>query len=345
MSYQQTVPGALGELRDQAEADSVTFKMPDDCESLVRLQDGVIDRSQAVSFGLSPDVIDRLVRSGRWQPLRRGVYLTHSGDPSRAAALWAAVRYAGPGAALSHKTAAELFKIDDRRDSRVHVTIPTERRVNSAGDLIVHRSSRIAEAIHPSLQPPRIRVEDTVLDLVDAAATFDEAVGIVSAACQRRLTTADRLLAAMTKRRKIRWRAGVAEALGDVGAGAHSLLEYRYLHLVERPHGLPRATRQAQVRDANGTRYLDNLYGDYGLCVELDGLQAHPDDQRWQDTRRINKIAEYGLITLRYGWSDIDVRPCQTAVQVGAVLRSRGWAGQVRPCAPACAARQPARRR
>lgn len=327
------------------EADIVPFKMAADCESLVRLQDGVISRPQAVGFGLSPDVLDRLVRSGRWQPLRRGVYLTHTGDPSRAAVLWAAVRYAGPGAALSHGTAAELFKIDDRRDSRVHVTIPTERRVHSAGDLIVHRSSWVAEAIHPSLQPPRTRVEYTVLDLVEAAATFDEAVGIVCAACQRRLTTADRLAAAMTKRKRMRWRAEVAKVLGDVDAGAHSLLEYRYLHLVERPHGLPRATRQAKVSDANGSRYLDNLYGDFGLCVELDGLQAHPDDQRWQDVRRINKIAEHGLITLRYGWSDIDLRPCETAVQVGAVLRGRGWPGQVRPCAPACAARQPGRRR
>ena len=32
------------------------------------------------------------------------------------------------------------------------------------------------------------------------------------------------------------------------------------------------------------------------------GKQAHPDDQRWQDLRRINEITEKGLGTLRYGW-------------------------------------------
>lgn len=319
--------------------------MSDECKDLVRLQDGVISRKQAMGFGLSRDVIDRLAQTGRWQALRRGVYLAHPGDPPRAAVLWAAVLYAGAGAALSHQTAAELFKIEDRPDPRVHVTIPTKRRVNSAADLIIHRSNRVAEAIHPSLRPPRIRVEDTVLDLVEAAATFDDAVGVVCAACQRRLTTTARLAAAMSTRRKLRWRAGLAEALGDVGAGVHSLLEYRYLHLVEVPHRLPRAVRQAKISDADASRsrYLDNLYRDYGLCVELDGRQAHPDDQRWQDLRRINKIAEQGLVTLRYSWTDIDVHPCETAVQIAAVLRRRGWPGRARPCAPACAARRQGR--
>jgi hypothetical protein len=147
----------------------------------------------------------------------------------------------------------------------------------------------------------------------------------------------------MSRRKKLRWRAGLAESLGDVGAGAQSLLEYRYLHLVELPHCLPRAIRQAKISDASSNRYLDNLYRDYGLCVELDGRQAHPDDQRWQDMRRINKIAEHGLVTLRYGWTDIDLHPCETAVQIAAALRSRGWPGQARPCAPACAARRQGR--
>lgn len=318
----------------------MTFEMSSDCRDLVRLQDGVISRRQAVKSGFSPDVIDRLVRTGRWQALRRGVYLTHSGDPSRAAVLWAAVRYTGPGAALSHETAAELCGLNDRCDSRIHVTIPTNRRVNSAADLTIHRSSRVAESVHPSLRPPRIRVEDTVLDLVDAAATFDAALGVACAACQRRLTTADRLAAAISRRKKLRWRVGLTTALGEVGAGAHSLLEYRYLYLVERPHGLPKAIRQAKVSDGGSNRYVDNLYRDYGLCVELDGLQAHPDDQRWRDLRRINKLTEHGLVTLRYGWSDIDLRPCETAVQVAAVLRSRGWPGHARPCGPGCAARR-----
>jgi predicted transcriptional regulator of viral defense system len=317
--------------------------MSDDLKDLVRLQAGVISRRQAPRHGLPTDVIDRLVRAGRWQALRRGVYLTNSGDPPRAAVLWAAVQYAGQGAALSHQTAAELYKITDRHDSRVHVTIPAHRRVTGDAGMIIHRSRRIAEAVHPTLQPPRTRVEETVLDLVEAAATFDAAVAVVSAACQRRLSTAERLATAMIRRKKMRWRIRLTEVLGAVGDGAHSLLEYRYPYLVERPHGLPRATRQARISSSGRNRYLDNLYGDYGLCVELDGMQAHPEDRRWQDLRRTNELAEHGLVTIRYGWADVENRPCETAVQIAAVLRTRGWPGRARACAPACAARRSAR--
>jgi hypothetical protein len=127
-----------------------------------------------------------------------------------------------------------------------------------------------------------------------------------------------------------------------VGSGVHSLLEYRYLHFVERPHGLPAAIRQVRIDDGGRSRYLDNLYRDYRLCVELDGVAAHPESQRWQDIHRINRFTEQGLITLRYGWVDIDRQPCETTVQVAAVLRQNGWSGSARACAPACAVRRAA---
>jgi len=53
-----------------------------------------------------------------------------------------------------------------------------------------------------------------------------------------------------------------------------------YVHHVERPHGLPRAARQARITHEGRTWFLDLLYDNYGLCVELDGKEAHPDDQR-----------------------------------------------------------------
>jgi very-short-patch-repair endonuclease len=116
------------------------------------------------------------------------------------------------------------------------------------------------------------------------------------------------------------------------------MLEYRYVRLVERPHRLPSATRQAKITEGKRHRYLDNLYDNYGLCVELDGLQAHPDDQRWQDLRRVNAITQQGLTMLRYGWTDVNSTPCQTAAQIAAVLTTLGWTGKARPCGPRCPA-------
>ena len=43
----------------------------------------------------------------------------------------------------------------------------------------------------------------------------------------------------MNDRKKMRWRRELTVALDDAGDGALSLLEYRYVRRVERPHGLP----------------------------------------------------------------------------------------------------------
>lgn len=318
------------------DAGPMSYKVPQACCELAQNQAGVISRRQALDEGMSPHSIDWQVRSGRWQVLQRGVYSVFTGPPVREATLWAAVCRAGPGAVLSHQTAAELFKLTDRPSAVVHVTIPEYRRVSRPVGVVIHRSSRLGEAIHPGLRPLRTRIEETVLDLAELATTFDSAFAVVSASCQRRLTTCDRLLEAMGKRAKLRWRIDLAKALGDVAAGVHSVLEYRYVNRVERPHGLPKATRQIRVSADGRNRYLDNLYSDYHVCVELDGRQAHPDDRRWLDQQRVNAITAQGVTTLRYGWTDVDRRPCETAAQVAAVLRNGDWPGSPRPCGADC---------
>jgi very-short-patch-repair endonuclease len=311
-------------------------RLPAIREDLVELQRGIVTRQQALASGIDSDTIVRLVRSGNWQSLQRGVYSIFTGDPAREAVLWAALRRAGPEAALSHQTAAELHGLTDLPSSLVHVTIPVNRRISRLPGIVIHRSTRIRETTHPSLLPPRTRIEETVLDLVQQATRFDAAFGVACAACQRRLTTADLLLASMTMRKKMRWRTDLTTALADIREGVHSLLEHRYVHRVERPHRLPKAVRQTKIVRGVKSSYLDNLYAEQAVCVELDGRAAHPDDRRWQDIRRDNAAAAEGITTLRYTWADVTLRPCQTAAQVAAVLRTSGWTGAVRPCGPHC---------
>ena len=59
----------------------------------------------------------------------------------------------------------------------------------------------------------------------------------VTRACQRRLTTPERLVVAMSARKKIRWRAPLEAMVADVAQGAQSPLELEYLRRVERAHG------------------------------------------------------------------------------------------------------------
>src|SRR5262245_34616095 len=86
-------------------------KLPAACHELLAVQCGVISRWQALHLGTSEAVIGGRLRLGAWQQLHAGVYATFTGEPSRLALLWAAVLRSGPGAALSHPSAAELFQL------------------------------------------------------------------------------------------------------------------------------------------------------------------------------------------------------------------------------------------
>jgi len=278
------------------------------------------------------------MRSGRWQRLQRGVYAAFSGEPSRETVLWAALLRAGPDATLSHQTAAERHGLIDEPSSLITITVPASRHPAQAKipGVTIHRSDAILRTRHPAMLPPCTRVEDTVLDLIQLAATFDDAYAWICRAIGRRRTTPDRIRIAMAARKKMRWRKEIAAALGDAADGALSVLEYRYVHRVERPHGLPVARRQARIRHGTGNRYLDNLYAEYGVCVELDGTAAHPADEQWRDKRRDNANAVNGLVTLRFGLLDLGERRCETAASVAALLRRHGWTGSPRACGGAC---------
>jgi very-short-patch-repair endonuclease len=304
------------------------------------LQADAIARRQGVLAGVKPYTMRNRVRSGRWQRLQRGVYATFSGEPARETVLWAALLRAGPGAVLSHQTAAERHGLIDEPSPFITITVPAARhpaRVKTIPGVVIHRSDAILRTTHPVMLPPCTRVEDTVLDLIQAARTFDEAYAWICRAIGRRRTTADRIRRAMDDRKMMRWRREIAMALGDAEDGALSVLEYRYVRRVERPHGLPVARRQARVRQRTGNRYLDNLYEEYGVCVELDGTAAHPADEQWRDKRRDNINTADGLVTLRFGVPELGDHRCESARQVATLLRRHGWAGFPRPCGrPAC---------
>jgi hypothetical protein len=301
-------------------------------------QTDAVARRQGAEVGIDQETMRNWVRSGRWQRLHRGVYATFSGEPTRETVLWAALLRVGPDAVLSHLTAAERHGLIDEPSSLITITVPAARhpgRANIPG-VKVHRSDAILHSRHPAMLPPCTRVEDTVLDLIAAAATFDDAYAWICRAIGRRRTTAARIRLAMDARKKMRWRHEIEVALGDAEGGALSVLEYRYVHRVELPHGLPVARRQARIRHGTGNRYLDNLYEEYGVCAELDGTPAHPADEQWRDKRRDNANAVSGIVTLRFGFLDLGDRRCETGHAVATLLRRRGWAGSPRACHPDC---------
>jgi hypothetical protein len=317
--------------------------IPPNLWGIARFQVGVITRQQALRSGLSAGAIRWQLTRGWWRPIHPGVYATFSGPVGRDAQLWAAVLYAGKGAQLSHETAAEVNGLTERQSGLINVSIPADRRVSPPIGVKVHLSAYLdVKARFPRGVVPHTLVEETIIDLVDEAKSFDEACGWVTAAFGRRLTGEGPLRATLDARRKLRWRGQLDEMIIAAAGGAHSLLEFRYDRDVERAHGLPRASQQVPFTKPDGGRgFRDRCYEKFGLVVELDGRQAHPAERRGQDRSRDNDATAGGGSTLRYDWDDVTRHGCGTAAQVARSLASRGWTGQPKQCSPACRATQP----
>lgn len=302
-------------------------------------QHGAVSRRQLLDLGLSRDQVRWLVGSGRFQPLLLGVYATFTGPVPWRTRLAAALLYAGPGAVIGGRTALRLHGVLDRPaedgpsgQEAIEVCIPRDRRVVAADGLVIRTRRGLAAQAQDVPWPPRLRVEEAVLDVVARAEDEDQAIALVLAAVQRRRTTPQRLRAALDRRTRMPRRSLLREVLTDASRGVHSLLERRYLRDVEQAHGLPRADRQHRSDTDSGPRYRDLRYRRERVVVELDGEIAHPQDARQRDAARNRGIVADGDVPLAYGWAEVAGSPCTTAAEVAAVLRARGWTGTPHPC-------------
>ncbi len=311
---------------------------------LLSVQCGIADRGQALEAGFTRSQIKHRLATGAWRRVHPGVYATFSGPLNRDARLWAAVRWAGEGAMLSHETSAELYGLVGAPASGsglVHVTVPLRRRPaqrQPARGIAVHRSDQTTAQLSGPFKLPQARIEDTVLDLVAAAATFDRAYGWISLAVSRNQVTASALGTALAARRRMRWRAWLTDALADTSTGVHSSLERRYVRDVERAHGLPASEHQARRQLDGAVHYKDAWYAGYGVAVEVDGPAYHQHERVQADKDRDNaNLAADDVRTFRFGPVAVTERACDTAAMVASTLRRCGWRGSPHPCRrPGC---------
>ena len=309
--------------------------------AIAELQGGIISRGQLLDLDLTSEQAKSDINTGRWQRIFPGVYATFTGPIGTYSRVWAALLYAGQGAAASHGTALWLWKLADETPAVIDVVVPESRRVLRQPGLRVHRRRAldqpdISSHIHPSAQPARLRVEEAVLDHCDSVAA-PTAIDLVLRAAQRRVTTADRLRRSMQQRPRQRWRSLLLDVLAEVQGGVASNLELAYRRDVEETHHLPVGTRnEAETGLGGGHWYRDVRYRPWHVIVELDGREAHPVGAAFRDMRRDNVAAVAGDAALRYGWRDVVGDPCGVAAQVGAVLALGGWTGHPGKCGAAC---------
>jgi Transcriptional regulator, AbiEi antitoxin len=308
---------------------------------LLDFQSRIVGRRQAVRYGVTRAAVGRRIRSGAWQRLHRGTYATFSGVPPREAMLWAALLRAGSGAVLSHETAAEVHRLVDKHSSKIHITVPISHdpaRRSQIRGVVIHRSRNVASEPLPPWQLPRTPIAETILDLIEAATTTDDAFAWLTRAIGRDLVNAGMLTTALSARKRMRNRSWLVEALADVADGVMSPIELRYVRDVERAHGLPHAKRQARRELDGGVRFLDNFYEAFRLCVEIDGRLTHPPEQKWRDADRdSDNLFRDDVQTIRLGLRHVTSGRCVQAAKLARLFIRRGWDGDgLRPCGPDC---------
>ncbi|GAA2161296.1 putative AbiEi antitoxin of type IV toxin-antitoxin system [Humibacillus xanthopallidus] len=303
--------------------------MSQELGSFARAHFGLITRQRALASGLTDAAIRWRVGSGRWVQLHRGVYQTMPGRDDWLTRAQAALLHVGTPSALCGPSAGFLWRILPTPGPRLHIVVPATRRPTSTGDLVVTRSRHATERMDEREWPHRVNLDHTVFDLAQGA-SLDTAVALIAKACQTGRTTVHNLRLTLLSRPNQTHRSDLSEALSDIGAGAESSAERRYLRDVERAHGLPVAARQAP---GPGGTVCDNDYEEQRLKVEVDGRLGHAGwIAQQKDGRRDRTNATREWLTVRVHWPDVAGTPCDTARDLALILQQRGWEGAAHPC-------------
>jgi very-short-patch-repair endonuclease len=226
----------------------------------------------------------------------------------------AAVLASGPGAVLSHWSAAAFWRIRD--DSRAAIDITTPHRSRSWRHIYRHVSSTPPDEVTVEDGIPVTTVPRTILDL---AAT--EPLDLVKALIREmeyrelwdRLSLWD-LVERYPGRRGIRKVASAVEGLKDEPVGEQrSPLEERFASFCRR-HRLPLPRFNVPI-EVGGKNYLvDCRWPGTNQIVELDGWQAHKSRSAFREDRardRRLEVAGYSVIHLT--WNQLEDEPEEVA--------------------------------
>ncbi|RYC05874.1 hypothetical protein [Nocardioides zhouii] len=305
---------------------------------LLALQSGVVSRRQLLEDArLEAYDIQRLVRRRDLVRVYDGVFVNHTGDLTWLQRAWVGVHLVWPAALAGDSAlrAADGPGRSTRDDSVVHLAVDRDRHARVPTGYRLHRMSGFDDRVRWNTSPPRVRIEEALIDVAVRKADDFGAIAVLSDAIQARRTRAERIREALDARARVPRRDFLAGVLRDLERGTCSVLEHGYLTRVEQPHGLPTASRQ--VRDSrHGPLYRDVLYAPFDQVVELDGRMWHDSaEQHDADLDRDLDAAVERLATVRLGWGQVYGRPCETAVRIGRLLSARGWLGQPSRC-PDC---------
>jgi hypothetical protein len=284
----------------------------------------VVALRQLRDLGLSGSGARTRVARGALHRVHLGVYAV--GHPTLTAkGRWAAGALAcGPGAVLSHRSAAALWGVRATTRAAVEVTVPGQAGRARAG-IHAHRC-RLHDVERTTIDGiPCTTLARTLLDLAEVVDS-----DALEQACERAevlelfdLREIEGVLARADGRQGAPLlRAALAESVTDAGF-TRSELERRFLELCTRA-GLPRPLVNSWVALEGGGYEVDFLWAEQRLIVEVDGWSTHGNRRAFRrDRRRDVDLEVEGYSVLRFTWEDVVLH----GPEVVRKLRRRWFAG------------------
>ena len=137
--------------------------------ALAARQHGVFSAVQAAALGIAAPALTRRLRSGAIDRLLPGVYRIVGVPPTVRQTIVAGSLWGGPGAVLSHLTAAALWSLDGVAPGDVELWVPS-KRIAPPG-IVVHRGE--IEAIDVRMRDA-MQLTSPARTLLDVAIRLDD---------------------------------------------------------------------------------------------------------------------------------------------------------------------------
>lgn len=298
-------------------------------------QHGVLSRRQLYELGCERWHIEAEVRAGRWRMLGRQTVRVCDGDPLQQS-WWHAVLEVAPSAVLDGVSALMAAGLVRTTSDAVHVAVPKSSDPRRCRGVVVHETRRYDPACVLRDGIPRMQPATAAVHAALWARTDKQAAYFVLAAGQQRLFTPEQLAVETEKVRRAPRRRLLRELAEAFVGGVETLGEREFAKLCT-DRGFPTPQRQVRHETKTGRVYLDVVWPQFRVTVEIDGIH-HLDPSSWlNDALKQNTMTLEGHAVLRIPNLALRLDPEPFLDQIEAALRSGGWPGP--------AARRPAARR
>jgi very-short-patch-repair endonuclease len=282
--------------------------------ALAERQHGVITRKQAQELGATRQHLRRRLESRDWEPVTSKVIrLVGTRRTFRQRAMAAALD-AGPDSAVSHESAAALWRLPGFLPGPLHVTQAVGRSGRASTLATLHRTCRLPEDHVSTVDGiPVTSPSRTVFDLAGVLHPGRTERALDNALARRLTTMAT--LRTVTASLAAAGRGGSAlmrrllDARADGYVAPESGLEARFLSIV-RAAGLPEPLRQRDLGGQGWVGRVDFVYPDKRLVVEIDsGLHHSTLLDETADAKRDGALREAGYRVVRVGEQEVWHRP------------------------------------